>query len=145
MDLSLQLCVAESSTKVTTLPPVRRLDLGRNLSFSLLPYFFNGLLRSVRRNPFLVTPAKAGVHTPLISVDSGFRRNDDGGGFATVTTGCWGLMYLFHWPGEANCGAGASHVQFLVRVASSTRILARPLLDHSATTRMASMGADASG
>jgi len=44
MDLSPQLCVAESSTKVPTLPPVRRLDLGRNLSFSLLPYFFNGLL-----------------------------------------------------------------------------------------------------
>ncbi len=44
MDLSPQLCVAESSTKVTTLLPARRLDLGRNLSFSLLPYFFNGLL-----------------------------------------------------------------------------------------------------
>jgi len=26
------------------LPPVRRLDLGRDLSFSLLPYLFNGLL-----------------------------------------------------------------------------------------------------
>jgi len=44
MDLSAQLCVAESSTKVPTLPPARRLDLGRDLSFSLLPYSLNGLL-----------------------------------------------------------------------------------------------------
>jgi hypothetical protein len=44
MDLSTQLYVAQSSTKVPTLPPVRRLDLGRDLSFSLLPYFLNGLL-----------------------------------------------------------------------------------------------------
>jgi hypothetical protein len=44
MDLLRQLCVAESSTKPTGLPPVRRLDLTQNLSFSPAHHFFNGLL-----------------------------------------------------------------------------------------------------
>jgi len=47
MDLSPQLRVAESSTKPTGLPPVRLLDLGRNLSFSLAHLFFNGLLARI--------------------------------------------------------------------------------------------------
>jgi hypothetical protein len=44
MDLSPHFCVAEASTKAWALLPVRRLELRRDLSFSLLPYFFNGLL-----------------------------------------------------------------------------------------------------
>ncbi len=38
-------CVAKSSTKVTTLPPVSRLALTLKSSFSLAHLFFNGLLR----------------------------------------------------------------------------------------------------
>ena len=41
-------CVAKSSTKVTTLPPVSRLALTPKSSFSLARLFFNGLLRLAR-------------------------------------------------------------------------------------------------
>ena len=48
MDLSPQLGVAESSTTPTGLPPVRLVDLGRNLSFLLAHLFFNGLVVSAQ-------------------------------------------------------------------------------------------------
>ncbi len=46
-----QLCVAESSTKTLALPPVRRLDLAQNFSFSPAHYFFNGLAWTARTSP----------------------------------------------------------------------------------------------
>jgi len=88
MDLSPQLCVAESSTKPTGLPPVRLLDLGRNLSFSLAHLFLNGLL---------------GVEGGDESIRVTDRR-DAGGllGRVHLVTAAWPRDRRYQWPPRAH-------------------------------------------